>query len=54
VHPSASFYADDMVIFIKPTGQDLLALASIMETFEQVSGLKTNMNKYKALSDKLL
>jgi hypothetical protein len=46
----ASFYADDMVIFIKPTGQDFLALASIMETFEQVLGLRTNKNKSMATS----
>jgi hypothetical protein len=44
----ASFYADDMVIFIKPARQDLLLLSSIMETFEQISGLKTNKEKSKA------
>ena len=44
----ASFYADDMVIFIKPARQDLLLLSSIMEAFEQISGLKTNKEKSKA------
>jgi hypothetical protein len=44
----ASFYADDMVIFIKPARQDLLLLSSIMDVFEQISGLKTNKEKCKA------
>jgi hypothetical protein len=44
----ASFYADDMVIFIKPMHQDLQLLLAIMTTFEQISGLKTNKEKSKA------
>ena len=44
----ASFYADDTVIFIKPARQDLLLLLSIMEAFEQISGLRTNKEKSKA------
>jgi hypothetical protein len=44
----ASFYADNMVIFIKPAHQDLQLLSTIMTTFEQISGLRTNMEKNKA------
>jgi hypothetical protein len=44
----ASFYADDMVIFIKPMHQDLQLFLAIMTTFEQISGLKTNKEKSKA------
>lgn len=44
----ASFYADDMVIFVKPARQDLLLLSAIMETFEQISRLRTNNEKSKA------
>ena len=50
----ASFYADDMVIFVKPTRQDLILLLSIMEAFEQISGLRTNKEKSKATPIKLL
>jgi hypothetical protein len=44
----ASFYADDMVIFIKPARQDLQLLSAIMMTFERISRLRTNMEKSKA------
>jgi hypothetical protein len=44
----ASFYADDMVIFIKPARQDLQLLSAIMMTFKQISRLRTNMEKSKA------
>ena len=42
-----------MVIFIKPTRQDLILLLSIMEAFEQISVL-TNKEKSKATPIKLL
>jgi hypothetical protein len=37
-----------MVIFIKPAHQDLQLLSAIMTTFEQIAGLRTNMEKSKA------
>ena len=38
-------YADDVVVFLSPVQQDLLATTTIMEIFAGASGLKTNMSK---------
>lgn len=46
----ASFYADDMVIFIKPLRQDMLLLLAILDVFEKASGLKANRAKSRAIS----
>jgi hypothetical protein len=40
-----SLYADDLVIFIMPTEQDLLLLRSILDIFVGASGLHTNLAK---------
>jgi hypothetical protein len=41
----ASFYADDVVVFIKPTKKDLLITHCILDTFDEASGLSTNLEK---------
>lgn len=41
----ASLYADDMVIFLHPTQQDLCLMRSILEVFAALSGLHTNVHK---------
>jgi hypothetical protein len=41
----ASLYADDVVIFIKPTKQDVDALKELLEMFRLASGLHTNLQK---------
>jgi hypothetical protein len=40
-----SLYADDAVIFIKPTTQDLNVTNCILNLFAEASGLATNMDK---------
>jgi hypothetical protein len=35
-------YADDMVIFVKPTREDMVALADLLTFFGEASGLKAN------------
>ncbi|WVZ94077.1 hypothetical protein U9M48_040016 [Paspalum notatum var. saurae] len=44
----ASLYADDLVIIVRPTQQDLLTLRSILEMFAGCSGLCLNLNKCSA------
>jgi hypothetical protein len=39
----ASLYADDAAIFMKPTRNDIMMLKCLLDTFGQVSGLKTNL-----------
>jgi hypothetical protein len=43
-----SIYADDMVIFIKPTVQDLVATRELLSVFGAVSGLHVNYRKTSA------
>jgi superfamily II helicase len=40
-----SLYADDVVVFIKPTVKDLQATNAILDIFAKASGLTTNMEK---------
>jgi hypothetical protein len=41
----ASFYADDVALFIKPTQQDINGLGEILSTFGRATGLVTNLTK---------
>jgi hypothetical protein len=41
----ASLYADDVVIFIKPTKKDILNMACILKNFGEATGLYTNLQK---------
>lgn len=41
-----SLYADDVMLFITPTEQDLLTTKTILDIFGSATGLRTNMNKY--------
>lgn len=40
-----SLYADDAAIFLSPTQQDVSALAHILESFGEATGLKINFHK---------
>ena len=40
-----SLYADDVILFIRPTVQEAMTVKEILEVFGQVSGLKTNLAK---------
>jgi hypothetical protein len=40
-----SLYADDVVVFIKPTVKDLQATNAILDIFAKASGLTINMEK---------
>lgn len=42
----ASFYADDVVIFVKPSASDLHVVKGILEVFGTASGLHTNLLLY--------
>lgn len=41
-----SLYADDAILIISPTVQDLVAVTTILEVFGQASSLRTNMSKW--------
>jgi hypothetical protein len=41
----ASFYTNDLVVFIAPTRHDIAAIKGNMETFARASGLRTNIQK---------
>jgi hypothetical protein len=43
-----SIYADDVVVFLKPTVQDLVTIRALLEVFGAVSGLKVNYSKTAA------
>jgi hypothetical protein len=43
-----SIYADDVVIFIKPTVQDLVAVRELLACFGTASGLRVNYRKTSA------
>jgi len=40
-----SFYADDVMLFIRPTVQEARAVKEILRIFGEASGLKTNLTK---------
>jgi hypothetical protein len=40
-----SFYADDVVLFMRPSHQDISAIISILDIFGHATGLKTNISK---------
>lgn len=40
-----SFYADDVMLFIRPTVQEAVAVKEILTIFGEVSGLRTNLAK---------
>jgi hypothetical protein len=42
-------YADDVVIFLKPTAGDINILLDMLQLFGQASGLKTNVQKSSVL-----
>ncbi|WVZ69147.1 LOW QUALITY PROTEIN: hypothetical protein U9M48_017983 [Paspalum notatum var. saurae] len=48
IRSRASLYADDLVIFVRPARQDLLALRSILDVFAGCSGLCPNLVKCSA------
>jgi hypothetical protein len=41
----ASVYADNLVIFLSPDGNDLINMRHILELFAGASGLATNVDK---------
>jgi hypothetical protein len=43
-----SIYADDVVIFVKPTVQDLVAVRELLALFGEASGLQVNYRKTSA------
>jgi hypothetical protein len=43
-----SIFADDVVIFVKPTTQDLVTVRELLRVFGEVSGLRVNYNKTAA------
>jgi hypothetical protein len=43
--PRVSLYADDAAIFLSPTAHDVAGLASILQSFGEVTGLVTNVAK---------
>ena len=40
-----SLYADDVVLLLRPTADDIKATLDILSLFEDASGLQTNMQK---------
>ena len=40
-----SIYADDVILFIRPSVQEATAVKEIMHIFGDASGLKTNLSK---------
>jgi hypothetical protein len=40
-----SFYADDVILFIRPTIQEATAVKQILSIFGEASGLRTNLTK---------
>jgi hypothetical protein len=40
-----SLYADDVILFIRPTVQEAIAVKEILTIFGDASGLRTNLNK---------
>jgi hypothetical protein len=40
-----SIYADDVVVHVAPIKEDILNLATILDEFGEVTGLRTNFQK---------
>lgn len=49
IRHQCSIYADDVVVFIRPTRQDLVTTREILNFFGDVSGLRTNLAKCQAV-----
>jgi hypothetical protein len=49
-----SLYADDVVLFLRPTSSDIDLILDILQLFREASGLKTNLQKSNALSHPML
>lgn len=49
IHQQCSLYADDVVLFITPTRQDLITTREILDLFRNASGLRTNIAKCQAV-----
>jgi hypothetical protein len=52
--PRVSLYADDAAIFLTPTEHDVSTLASILQSFGEVSGIVTNVAKKLYSSNSML
>lgn len=48
IHHQCYIYADDVMLFIKPTRQDLITTREILDFFGKASGLRTNLGKCQA------
>lgn len=44
-----SFFADDVMLFLKPTANDIAVCAAILEDFGNVAGLRVNASKCSAI-----
>ena len=54
VRHRVSFYADDAVIFLRPSSSDLLVMRQVLDLFGQASGLHTSFFKKLFLPNSLL
>ncbi|KAF8674304.1 hypothetical protein HU200_048128 [Digitaria exilis] len=48
IHHQCSIYADDVMLFITPTRQDLITTREVLHFFGNASGLRTNLAKCQA------
>ena len=48
-HQSVSIYADDVVLFLKPSPPDLAFVRMMLQMFGEASGLRINYNKSMAI-----
>jgi hypothetical protein len=39
------FYADDVVLFLRPTSEDISLITDIIHVFGEASGLRNNVQK---------
>lgn len=49
IQHQCSLYADDVVLFITPTRQDLVTTREVLNFFASASGLRTNLTKCQAI-----
>lgn len=49
IHHQCSLYADDVMLFITPSRQDLVTVREVLKFFGDASGLRTNMAKCTAV-----
>jgi hypothetical protein len=49
-----SLCVDDLVLFLTPSAQDIVLVRAVLEAFEGVSGLHTNISKVPCHFDKVL